>query len=282
MTDFLKSVGKELFGMTFNETTLTKIYSLSWRVVLIIVVLFITIRLVKYFKKFLRRSFKKLKVDDGIAGFLTSLITVGIYIIIAFIAAQALGIDAASIVALLGSAGVTVGLAIQGSLANMAGGVLILLLKPFKVGDFIHEDSKGNEGTVTEIGLIYTKLVTLDNKTVVLPNGTLANSSLVNVTHTPYRLVDLKFDIAYSADLELAKSTIKEILENDEAVLKEKPIEVAMESWESSSIVLCGRYYVNNPDFRSSKLRILEKVKLSFDEKNIEIPFPQVVVHQAD
>ena len=182
----------------------------------------------------------------------------------------------------MGSAGVTVGLAIQGSLANMAGGVLILLLKPFKVGDFIHEDSKGNDGTVTEIGLIYTKLVTLDNKTVVLPNGTLANSSLVNVTHNPYRLVDIKFDIAYSADYELAKSTIKEILDNDEAVLKEKPIEVAMESWEASSIRLCGRYYVKNADFRTSKLRILEKVKLSFDEKNIEIPFPQIVVHQGE
>ena len=279
---FLKELGKSLFGMTFNEDVLSKIYSLTWRVILIVVIGFIAIKLVKLFKKFLRKTFKKLKVDDGIAGFLSSLICVGIYVIIGFIIAQCLGIDAASIVALLGSAGVTVGLAIQGSLSNMAGGVLILLLKPFKIGDYIIEDTRGNEGTVTEIGLIYTKLVTLDNRTVILPNGILANSSLINVTHTPFRLVDMKFDIAYSADAALAKSLINDVLKVDEAVLQDKPIEVAMESWESSSVKLCARFYVLNANFRTTKYRVLEAVKTAFDSNNIEIPFPQIVVHEAE
>ena len=209
MAEFLKTA----FGSAVTETFWLKVYSLAWRVVLCAALAIITIQAVKIIKKALKKAFKKVKVDDGIAGFLTSLICVGIYIVVGFIIAQSMGIDAASIVALLGSAGVTVGLAIQGSLANIAGGVLILILKPFKVGDYIIENSHSNEGTVIEIGLIYTKLNTIDNRTVILPNGTLANSSVVNVTQTPYRMIDLKLDIAYSADLQLAKDTIAKVLE---------------------------------------------------------------------
>ena len=275
MAEFLKTA-------FVTETFWLKVYSLAWRVVLCAALAIITIQAVKIIKKALKKAFKKVKVDDGIAGFLTSLICVGIYIIVGFIIAQSMGIDAASIVALLGSAGVTVGLAIQGSLANIAGGVLILILKPFKVGDYIIENSHSNEGTVIEIGLIYTKLNTIDNRTVILPNGTLANSSIVNVTQTPYRMIDLKLDIAYSADLQLAKDTIAKVLEEDKDVLSEKPVVIAMESWEASSIRLCARFYVLNENFLATRFRVRESIKLAFDEKNIEIPFTQVVVHKPD
>ncbi len=278
MAEFLKTA----FGSAVTETFWLKVYSLAWRVVLCAALAIITIQAVKIIKKALKKAFKKVKVDDGIAGFLTSLICVGIYIIVGFIIAQSMGIDAASIVALLGSAGVTVGLAIQGSLANIAGGVLILILKPFKVGDYIIENSHSNEGTVIEIGLIYTKLNTIDNRTVILPNGTLANSSIVNVTQTPYRMIDLKLDIAYSADLQLAKDTIAKVLEEDKDVLSEKPVVIAMESWEASSIRLCARFYVLNENFLATRFRVRESIKLAFDEKNIEIPFTQVVVHKPD
>ena len=278
MAEFLKTA----FGSAVTETFWLKVYSLAWRVVLCAALAIITIQAVKIIKKALKKAFKKVKVDDGIAGFLTSLICVGIYIIVGFIIAQSMGIDAASIVALLGSAGVTVGLAIQGSLANIAGGVLILILKPFKVGDYIIENSHSNEGTVIEIGLIYTKLNTIDNRTVILPNGTLANSSIVNVTQTPYRMIDLKLDIAYSADLQLAKDTIARVLEEDKDVLSEKPVVIAMESWEASSIRLCARFYVLNENFLATRFRVRESIKLAFDEKNIEIPFTQVVVHKPD
>ena len=278
MAEFLKTA----FGSAVTETFWLKVYSLAWRVVLCAALAIITIRAVKIIKKALKKAFKKVKVDDGIAGFLTSLICVGIYIVVGFIIAQSMGIDAASIVALLGSAGVTVGLAIQGSLANIAGGVLILILKPFKVGDYIIENSHSNEGTVIEIGLIYTKLNTIDNRTVILPNGTLANSSIVNVTQTPYRMIDLKLDIAYSADLQLAKDTIAKVLEEDKDVLSEKPVVIAMESWEASSIRLCARFYVLNENFLATRFRVRESIKLAFDEKNIEIPFTQVVVHKPD
>ena len=278
MAEFLKTA----FGSAVTETFWLKVYSLAWRVVLCAALAIITIRAVKIIKKALKKAFKKVKVDDGIAGFLTSLICVGIYIVVGFIIAQSMGIDAASIVALLGSAGVTVGLAIQGSLANIAGGVLILILKPFKVGDYIIENSHSNEGTVIEIGLIYTKLNTIDNRTVILPNGTLANSSIVNVTQTPYRMIDLKLDIAYSADLQLAKDTIAKVLEEDKDVLSEKPVVIAMESWEASSIRLCARFYVLNENFLATRFRVRESIKLAFDENNIEIPFTQVVVHKPD
>ena len=278
MAEFLKTA----FGSAVTETFWLKVYSLAWRVVLCAALAIITIQAVKIIKKALKKAFKKVKVDDGIAGFLTSLICVGIYIIVGFIIAQSMGIDAASIVALLGSAGVTVGLAIQGSLANIAGGVLILILKPFKVGDYIIENSHSNEGTVIEIGLIYTKLNTIDNRTVILPNGTLANSSIVNVTQTPYRMIDLKLDIAYSADLQLAKDIIAKVLEEDKDVLSEKPVVIAMESWEASSIRLCARFYVLNENFLATRFRVRESIKLAFDENNIEIPFTQVVVHKPD
>ena len=280
MVGFFKFVIENLFSKSINEAIILKIYSLSWRVVLSACVAILMIRVVKYFKKFLKKAFKKMKLDDGISGFLTSLICVGVYILTGFLIAQSLGIDAASIVALLGSAGVTIGLAIQGSLGNIAGGVLILALKPFKVGDYIIENTNNNEGTVIEIGLIYTKLNTIDNKTVILPNGTLANSSIVNVTQTPYRMVDLKFDIAYSADFELARKLIDDILKDDSDVLYEKPVLIAMESWEASSIKMCARFYVLNENFLASRFRIREKVKFAFDENNIEIPFTQVVIHK--
>lgn len=270
---------KRIFHEFLNEELLISANSLLWRVIFAVLIAFLCYEFIKILKKYLKKTFKKFKLDEGIAGFLVSFISIVLYILVALLIAQSFGLDAASIVALLGSAGVTVGLAIQGSLANIAGGVLLLILKPFKVGDYIIEDTNMNEGKVLEIGLIYTKLLTIDCKTVILPNGTLANASIVNVTHTPVRLIDMSFDIAYDSDLFLAKSLINDIIRNDEKVLKEKPIDIVMESWEASSVKLNARFYVKNEDFRSTKCRVLENVKISFDMNNIEIPFPQIVVH---
>jgi small conductance mechanosensitive channel len=144
----------DYFSSIFNEALADKIFSLTWRVLISLAILILTVQLVKLFKKFLRKTFKRVKMDDGIAGFLVSLTGVGLYILVGFFVAQSLGVDAASIIALLGSAGVTIGLAIQGSLSNIAGGVLILILKPFKIGDYIIENTHNNEGSVVEIGLI--------------------------------------------------------------------------------------------------------------------------------
>ena len=148
------------------------------------------------------------------------------------------GRDATSVVAAGGSAGVALGLALQGSLSNLAGGMLILFLKPFVVGDYIIEDSHGNEGTVKEIQIFYTKLATIDNKTIIVPNGTLANTSLTNVTDKDYRQLDLKVDIAYEADLRLAKKLLQELVKNDPFVIQSMEHNVFVNELGSSSVVL--------------------------------------------
>lgn len=162
----------------FIQSLPEKALNLGVRILLAVITLMVGIWITKLLRKIVKKSLQRAKADVGVVQFVDSFIKIALYVMLGFTIAGSFGLDAASIVAVVGSAGVAVGLALQGSLSNIAGGVLILLLKPFKVGDYIREDSKGNEGTVTEIQMFYTKLLTFDGKTVVLPNGTLANTSL--------------------------------------------------------------------------------------------------------
>lgn len=193
--------------------------------------------------------------------------------------AASFGVDAASIVALLGSAGVAIGLAVQGSLSNLAGGVLILVLKPFKVGDYIVESATGKEGTVTEIQIFYTKLLTGDNRTVVLPNGSLANNSLVNVTAQEARRMDIRVSVSYKADLRLAKSVLMQVLTEDTAVLKDRDMLVFVDELGSSAVELGVRCWFKREDFWAGKWRVTENCKLALDEAGVEIPYNQLDVH---
>ena len=199
--------------------------------------------------------------------------------VLAFIILSEFGMEAASIVALLGSAGVTIGLALQGSLSNLAGGVLILVLKPFRVGDYIHEDTHGNEGTVTEINMFYTKLTTVDERVVVMPNGTLANTSLVNFTVNGIRRVDMVFSIAYGADINLAKKVIEEVLDNYDKKLTGKTVSVFVDSLDDSCVNIGARLYCAGADYWDAKWTVTEEVKKALDDHRIEIPFPQLDVH---
>lgn len=251
---------------------------LGGRIVITVITLIIGYWLIKWVAKLIKRALNKLDVEEGTAGFLISIIKVAFYIILGFAIAGTFGVDAASIVAILGSAGVAVGLAIQGSLSNFAGGILIILLKPFKVGDYIIEDNKGNAGTVTEISLFYTKLQTLDDRTVVLPNGTLANTSLTNVSKTPTRLLELKFGVAYEADWKKAMGIVADVFREEEACIADEDVETYIDELGSSAIILGGRCYVKNDDYRYAKQRILEKVLSRFKEESIEIPYPKMVV----
>lgn len=251
---------------------------LGGRILITIITLIIGYWLIKWVAKLIKRAFKKFDVEEGTAGFLVSIIKVAFYIILGFVIAGTFGVDAASIVAILGSAGVAIGLAIQGSLSNFAGGILIILLKPFKVGDYIIEDNKGNAGTVTEISLFYTKLQTIDDRTVILPNGTLANTSLTNVSKTPTRMLELKFSVAYEADWRGAMGIIAEAFKADEACVSDAEVETYIDELGSTAIILGGRCYVKNDDYRYAKQRILEKVLSRFGEEGIEIPYPKMVI----
>lgn len=258
------------------------VMNLSGRILFVVVTLFVGYWLIKWVKKLIKKALNKFDVEEGTAGFLASIITVMLYIILGFIVAGTFGVDAASIVAILGSAGVAIGLAIQGSLSNFAGGILIILLKPFKVGDFIIEDNKGNSGTVTEISLFYTKLQTIDERTVVLPNGTLANTSLTNVTKTPNRMLELKFGVAYEADWKGAMGIVAEAFKTEEACIDAGEVEVYLDELADSAVVIGGRCYVKNDAYRFAKQRILEKVLTRFNEEGIEIPYQKMVVFTSE
>lgn len=261
------------------DAILNGIMNLGGRILFVIITLFIGYWLIKWVKNLITKALKKFEVEAGTAGFLASVVSVMLYIVLGFVVAGSFGVDAASIVAILGSAGVAIGLAIQGSLSNFAGGILIILLKPFKVGDFIIEDNKGNSGTVTDISLFYTKLQTVDNKTVVLPNGTLANTSLTNVTKMPTRMLELKFSVAYEADWKGAMGIVAEAFKTDVACVTDADVESYVDELADSAIVIGGRCYVKNEEYRYAKQRILENVLSRFQEEGIEIPYPKMVVY---
>lgn len=259
-----------------------KALNLGVRILLAVIFLLVGIWLIKVIRKILKKSLNRASVDVGVIQFLDSFIKVCLYVILGFMIAGGFGLDAASVVAVVGSAGVALGLALQGSLSNFAGGVLILLLKPFKVGDYIKEDSKGNEGTVVEIQMFYTKLLTADGKTVVLPNGTLANTSLVNYTAASFRRLDLVVGIAYDSDIRKAKDILNGLIDTNPLVLREKDRSVMVDGLCDSSVNMSVKCHVKSDDYWTLRGQLLEEIKFAFDKEGIAIPFPQVDVHLED
>lgn len=248
------------------------------KVLLAFVVFFIGKKLITFVRKLVKRSLERANVDKGVEQFIDSLVKFLLYALLIVSIAGKFGVDTASFAAVLASGGVAIGLALQGSLSNFAGGVLILLLKPFVVGDYIIEDTNKNEGTVKEIQIFYTKLSTVDNKTIVIPNGTLANSSLTNVTAKEVRRLDLQIDISYQADLKKAKSIIERLLQDDVSILKDKEILVFVEELAASSVVIGTRAWVKTEDYWEARWRLLEEIKLTLDQEGIEIPYQHIAV----
>lgn len=249
------------------------------RVLLALLVFLIGVQIIKLIRKIVRRSLKKGNADVGVMQFLDSFIKAVMYVVLLFIIASGFGLDATSVVALLGSAGVAIGLAVQGSLSNFAGGVLILLLKPFRVDDYIKMDNDGHEGTVKEIQLFYTKLATPDNHVVIIPNGSLANSSILNMSTLGERRMDITVGISYDADIRTAREVILKVLEADEAVLKEKDRLVFVQELADSGVNLNVRCWASNEQYWECKWRITEQIKYALDDAGISIPYPQMDVH---
>lgn len=251
----------------------------AFSVLLALVVFFVGAKLINWVRKLVRRSLERANVDKGVEQFVDSMMKFGLYALLLFSIGKNFGLDTTSVAAVVASGGVAIGLALQGSLSNFAGGVLILILKPFVVGDYIIEDTNKCEGTVTEIQIFYTKLMTVDNKTIVIPNGTLANNSLTNVTSQDKRRLDLKVDISYDSDLKKAKELIEKLLKDDEKVMQEEDIVVFVDELGNSSVVIGARAWVKTEDYWTTRWRLLEDIKLTFDKNGIEIPFQQVTVH---
>ncbi|MDF2608796.1 MAG: MscS Mechanosensitive ion channel [Lachnospiraceae bacterium] len=245
--------------------------------VIAILILYLGKKLIKYGLHILERYFNKLKMEASVSGFLLALIKAVLYILlVAIIVVNVLGIERSSIAALIGSAGLSIGLALQGGLSNFAGGVLILLMKPFRVGDYII--SGGNEGTVTAIDIFYTRLVSLDNRLIVMPNGILSNNNIVNVTNEPNRRLELLLPIEYAENIQRVKELILNLLNQNDKILKDEEIRVFVSSLNDSSISIGLRVWVASDDYLSLKWQLLEEIKNQFDTNGIRIPFNQLDV----
>lgn len=264
---------------TYLQNHIPDFISFGVKVVFALVFFFIGRIVIRWIRKLVRKSMQRSGADKGVEQFVDSLLKFSLYFLLLFMIGTKFGIDASSVAALIASGGVAIGLAMQGSLSNFAGGVLILLLKPFEVGDYIIEDTNKNEGTVKEIQIFYTKLTTIDNKTIVIPNGILTNNSLTNATAKDERRLDLRVDISYDADLKKAKALIMDVLNDDPAVLREDEIVVFVDELGESSVVLGARAWTKSADFWQAKWRILENIKEKMDANQIEIPYRQLTVH---
>ncbi len=263
----------------FLEELPSKALNLGMKVLLCVVLFLVGVKVIQLLRKMLQKSMQRAGAEEGVRSFVDSFVKAALYVLLIFMMLSWFGVDTASIVALVGSAGVAIGLAIQGSLSNLAGGVLIMLLKPFKVGDFIKEDTHGNMGTVTEIQIFYTKLSTIDNQVVILPNGSLANTSLTNASGNKERRMDVQVGISYGADLKRAKEVLLSLLEENEKVLKEREYRVFVEELAESAVVLNMRCYFAQEVFWDEKWRMTEEAKLALDKAGVEIAYPQMDVH---
>ena len=242
----------------------------------------IALKLAKHFVRVLGRSFERSKIDKSVSGFLQSLIKWALYTVVLITAASMLGFQVTSLVTLLGTAGLAVGLGLQGSLANLAGGFLILTMKPFKVGDYIIENDKGCEGTVISIDIFYTKLRTIDNRIVIIPNGNITNCSLVNLSAEGVRRVNTVIPVAYASDLALVRSTLLSCVSRNSFVSRDETPEIFVKSFGDSAIEMGVRFNVKNDDFWKASWEFNETVKNEFDAKGIVIPFKQVEVTMKD
>ncbi len=261
------------------ETVLPKALGFFWTIVLAFVVYFIGAKIIKGLRKGLRKSLEFKKTDVGVVHFVDQVMKVIGYVVLILIILHLFGFEATSLSAAIASVGVTAGLAFQGSLSNFAGGVLILILHPFRIGDYIVEDTHKNEGTVIEISIFYTKLKTLDNKIVVIPNGILANSSLTNITDQDKRMINLIASIGYNDDIDAAKAVIQKIIDEEPEVIRTEDIKIFVQELGASSVDIGFRFYVPMNEYWNVRWRTLERVKKEFDAAGITIPFQQLDVH---
>lgn len=263
----------------FFEDHIPDLVAFGVRVLLALILFFVGSKIIKWIRKVVRKSFERTNADAGVSQFVDSMLKFGLYALLLFIIATKFGVESSSVAALIASAGVAIGLAVQGSLSNFAGGVLILLLKPFAVGDYIIVTQEGIEGTVKEIQIFYTKLATVDNQTVVVPNSILTNNSLTNVTARPERKLDLKVGISYDADLKKAKSLIEDMLLHDESIIQDEEIRVFVDSLGDSAVMIGLRAWVKTEEYWTTRWRLMEEIKLTFDAEGINIPYNQLTVH---
>ncbi|WP_276168019.1 mechanosensitive ion channel family protein [Zobellia alginiliquefaciens] len=245
--------------------------------VMALIILFLGLWIVGFLNKMVRKFFEKKDYDLALESFLQSFINIALKVLLFVLVITQLGVKSSSLIAIIGAAGLAIGLALQGSLSNFAGGVLILLFKPFKIGDWI--SAQGVDGSVKEITIFYTKVNTFGNQLAIIPNGQLSNNNVVNYSAMPTRRDNIKVGIGYSSNIKVAKDIMLDICKKNENVLKDPAPEVYVDALGDSSVNLSLRFWAENSVFWAAHFFIIEEIKRRFDEAEIEIPFPQRDVH---
>lgn len=264
----------EVYMEQFLDWMVDKLFDIA----IALVFMAVGFKLCRFIIKLIKKSFERSGMEHSVAGFLLSLIKGVLYAIVFIMAAAMVGVQVTSLVTILGTASLAIGLALQGSLANFAGGVLILIMKPFKVGDYIIENDKNCEGTVVSIDIFYTKLKTFDNKIVVIPNGNITANSIVNVTAEEVRKLDISVGVAYDTDIKLVKDTLSDIVKASPYYDSEREMNIFVDSFLDSSIKMGLRCWVKTDDYWKAKWEMTEAIKYKFDENGIVIPFNQMEV----
>lgn len=257
---------------------LEKAFDLGIQLIIALIVLFIGFKIIKKIEKDLKKEHKMSKIDASVKSFLISLISISLKLLLFVVAASIVGIPTTSFITILGSASIAIGLALQGGLSNLAGGVMILLFKPFKVGDYIESGDK--QGTVKSITMFYTNLVTLDNRIIHLPNGTLSNNTIINYNANPQRRLDLEFNVSYDTKIDKVKKVINEVLDKSEYVLQDKEKIVRLFKHADSSLTFAVKGWIKSENYWDALYELEENIKEAFDKNNIEIPYPQLDIHQ--
>lgn len=264
---------------TYLEKFLPSLLSFAIQVVIAVLVLVIGTRIINAIVKMFKKGFARRNMEIGVSNFLANLIKYLLYFVLVMVILSWFGIATGSVVAMLGSAGLTIGLALQGSLSNFAGGVLILVLKPFKVGDYVSVNGDSVMGTVMDISMFYTKIRSDDNKVVHIPNGGLADSNITNFTMLDKRRIDISVGVAYDADLSQVKKVLTQVVDGQETVLKDEPVNIFVKELGDSAVDMGIRVWVRNEDFWPAKWKLTEDIKLALDANGIAIPFPQMDVY---
>lgn len=257
----------------------TLLINIGSKLIYAIIVLIVGLKLIKFLLKLLNKGKLFNKLDKNVKGFVLSFIKIICYIVLFMTVASLLGIPLTSMITILGSCGVAIGLALQGGLSNIAGGLIILFFKPFRVGDWV--DANGTVGTVKNINLFYTLVEIADKRLVYIPNGALANSSTINYSVNDFIRLDVDFSCSYDNDVEKVKKTIYGVVEKDKRIqnTEEYPIFVRLTSHGDSSLVYSAKVWVKQSDYWNVKFDLLENVKKELDKNDISIPYPQLDVH---
>lgn len=252
-------------------------YSKGIKLFIGIICLIIGWKLLNKFNRLVIGIVEKKNPDKTLNSFVGTIINIANKSLLVVVVMGYIGFETASLAAIVASAGVTLGLSLQGSLSNLAGGVIILIIRPFNVGDYI--DASGFSGTVEKIGIFYTAIITPDNRQIMIPNGTLANGSMVNYSSKELRRVDLTFNASYEADIKDVKQVLHNVIRENEKILKEPEPVVYVSEYGAGSIGYIVKVWCKNKDYWNIYYDMLERVKSAFDQKGIGIPYPQMDVH---